>query len=225
MRGGNDAHVDLDGVRVADALELPFLENAQQLGLQRRAHGSDLVQEQRALVRLLDASLAGADRPGKGAPCVTEQLGFEQRLRDRAAVQGHEPVGPPGAVVVDRPRRQFLARPGFTGDEHRARRRGHGFQQLEQVAHHAAAPDQAIDAISILELRSQVGVLRFQPPLFDGGAQDVQQRIELEWLGNEVGGALFDRVYRVLHRPVSGNDDGDDVRDIVRAPHRARRGR
>ena len=54
---GDDAHVDLDRVRVADALELALLQHAQQLRLQRRAHRPDLVEEQRALVRLLEASL------------------------------------------------------------------------------------------------------------------------------------------------------------------------
>ena len=54
---GDDAHVDLDRVRVADALELALLQHAQQLRLQRRAHRPDFVEEERALVRLLEAAL------------------------------------------------------------------------------------------------------------------------------------------------------------------------
>ena len=39
----------------------------------------------------------------------------------------------------------------------------------------------------------------------------MQQLVELERLGDEVGGAAPDGVDRVLHRAVSGDDDGDDV--------------
>ena len=72
-------------------------------------------------------------------------------------------------------------------------------------------PDEAVDAIALLELRSQVGVLRLQPPLLERRSQHVQQRVELERLGDEVGGALLDGLDRVLHRAVAGDDDGDDV--------------
>ena len=40
----------------------------------------------------------------------------------------------------------------------------------------------------------------------------MQQRVELERLGDEVGGALLDGVDGVLHGAVAGDDDGDDVR-------------
>ena len=39
----------------------------------------------------------------------------------------------------------------------------------------------------------------------------MQQRVELKRLGDEVGRALLDRVDRVLHRAVAGDDDGDDL--------------
>ena len=92
MRRRDDAHVDLDRVRVADALELALLQHAQQLRLQRRAHRPDLVEEQRALVRLLEASLARADGAGERAAHVAEELRFEQRLGNRAAVERDEAV-------------------------------------------------------------------------------------------------------------------------------------
>ena len=50
-----------------------------------------------------------------------------------------------------------------------------------------------------------------QPPLFHRGVQHVEQRVELKRLGDEVGGALLDRVDGVLHRAVAGDHDGDDV--------------
>ena len=72
-------------------------------------------------------------------------------------------------------------------------------------------PDQAVDPIALLELRPQIGVLRLQPPLLERRAQHVQQRVELERLGDEIRRALLDGLDRVLHGAVAGDDDGDDV--------------
>ena len=88
---------------------------------------------------------------------------------------------------------------------------GDDLEQMKQVAHDRAAADQPVDPIALLELRPQVGVLRLQPPLLHRGAEHVQQRVELKRLGDEVGRALLDRVDRILHRAVAGDDDGDDV--------------
>ena len=74
VRGGDDADVDLDRVRVADALELALLQHAQQLRLQRRAHRPDFVEEERALVRLLEPALPVGDRAGERAAHVAEEL-------------------------------------------------------------------------------------------------------------------------------------------------------
>ena len=56
---GEHAHVHLDGAVLADALELALLQHAQQLGLQRRAHRADLVEEERAAVGLFEPALPG----------------------------------------------------------------------------------------------------------------------------------------------------------------------
>ena len=45
---GDQAEVGLDRLGAADALDLPFLDRAQQLGLQVEAQVADLVEEQRA---------------------------------------------------------------------------------------------------------------------------------------------------------------------------------
>ena len=80
----------------------------------------DFVEEQRALVRLLEPALPVADGAGERAAHVAEQLRLEQRLRNRAAVERDEPVRAPRAVVVNRARDDFLAGAGFAGDENRA---------------------------------------------------------------------------------------------------------
>ena len=80
--GGRDhAHVDARGERLAEPLELALLQDPQQLGLEVRAHGPDLVEEERPLVRLLEASRARADGAGEGAADMAEELRLEQRFR------------------------------------------------------------------------------------------------------------------------------------------------
>ena len=47
--------------------------------------------------------------------------------------------------------------------------------------------------------------------LFQGGMEHVEQRVELEWLGDEVRGPLLDGVDRILHSAEPGDDDRDDL--------------
>jgi hypothetical protein len=72
--------------------------------------------------------------------------------------------------------------------------------------------DEPLDPISILQLGPQVGVLGLEPALFERGSNDVQQRIELEWLRDEVRRAVLDRLDGILDRSVTRNDDRDDFR-------------
>ena len=60
VRRRDDAHVDLQRRRAADALEPLLLERAQNLRLQRQRQIADFVEEQRAAVRQLE--LAGLAR-------------------------------------------------------------------------------------------------------------------------------------------------------------------
>ena len=87
---GDDAHVDLQRRRAADALEALLLERAQDLGLQRQRQVADLVEEQRAAMRQLELARLARDRAGERALLVAEELGLEQRLGNRGAVDGDE---------------------------------------------------------------------------------------------------------------------------------------
>ena len=89
--GGRDhAHVDVDLLVAAKLGELGVLQDVQQLGLQRRLHLADLVEEDRAGVRLLELADARRRGAGEGALLVAEQLALEQLRRQRGAVHLHE---------------------------------------------------------------------------------------------------------------------------------------
>src|SRR5262249_8473811 len=85
VRGGDDAHVDLDGRRAADALEPLLLERAKNFRLQRERQIPDLVEEQRASMRQLELARLARRRARERTLLVPEELRFEQRLRNRRA--------------------------------------------------------------------------------------------------------------------------------------------
>src|SRR5437762_12579317 len=80
--GGRDqACIGSQRARASQAFELPFLEHAQQLGLQLEWNLPDLVEEYRAAVCQLEAADALCDSAGERAFFVTEQLAFQQACR------------------------------------------------------------------------------------------------------------------------------------------------
>src|SRR5207247_8385566 len=56
IRGGDDAHVDLQRGRATNPLEPLFFERSENLGLQRQRQIADFVEEQRAAVCQLELS-------------------------------------------------------------------------------------------------------------------------------------------------------------------------
>src|SRR5207247_6161459 len=90
--------------------ELALLENAQQLHLRLERQLADLVEEDRATGGELEPADAPLDRAGEGALHVTEELALHEARRDGAAVHLHQRPVLPGALAVDRPRYQLLAR-------------------------------------------------------------------------------------------------------------------
>ena len=104
----DDPRVDRDRLPPADPLDHPLLEEAQQLDLQRQRNVADLVEEQGAALGELDLADVRLDRAGERAALVAEQLGLEQVLGDRGAIDRDEVALAP-AHLVDRAGEQLLA--------------------------------------------------------------------------------------------------------------------
>jgi hypothetical protein len=84
-------------------------QHAQQSRLQVEWHVADLVEEQRAVLCLLEAAAPRGLGAGKGAALMAEQFGLEQILRDRRGVQGNERLRGAWAVLVQRVSNELLA--------------------------------------------------------------------------------------------------------------------
>src|SRR5262249_49165670 len=84
--GANHAHFDFLVFLGTDAAELAILKQLQQLRLQRRIKLRNLIKEQRAAVRQLNAAGFGTISSREGALFVSEKLALQQRAGDRGAV-------------------------------------------------------------------------------------------------------------------------------------------
>src|SRR5690606_23567563 len=130
-----------DRLVAADALEAPLLQHVQELDLRTERDLGDLVEEQGALVRLLEAPRAPPVGARERPLLVPEQLALEQRLRERRAVDGDERLAGARAQRVDGARELPLAGPALARDEHRGARAGDLLRQAVDPLHHRARPE------------------------------------------------------------------------------------
>src|SRR5581483_1865721 len=113
----DQAEIDLDRLLAAHGIDLAFLKGAQQLDLRIERKLADLVEKERALVRLDELAGTLLGRSGKRALLVTEQDALDEILRDGAAVEGDEGLAGAGAFALDRARDQLLADARFAFDQ------------------------------------------------------------------------------------------------------------
>ena len=201
IRGGDDARVGVNRAIAADRTDLAVLQHAQQLHLHRRRHVADLVEKHRAAVRLLEDALAIRDRAGERAAYVAEQLRFEERLRDGAAVDRHKRLRSPRAVDVDGARDELLSRAALTLDEHRC----HGIRGVCNLfvdrEHPRRTPDDAFGRS--LAMRLQWGRLPIAPERArDGGAH----LADVERLADVVERAGAHRLHGGLERAEAADE-------------------
>ena len=82
-----------------------------------RAHVPDFIKENRSAVSHGEAPVAVIDGVCKSALHMSEELGFEQFLRDGPAIDGDEHAFGAATVVVQGPCDEFLPGSALTRDE------------------------------------------------------------------------------------------------------------
>src|SRR6266481_1222311 len=123
--------VYLMGPSAAQPLELLLLQHAEKLWLQGQWDVAHLVEEQRPLVRHLEAADLLRDRAGKRAFFVSKKFAFQQIEWDGGAIQLDEGAPATRAEVVNCARDQLLARAGFSLDQNGGIGRRDAFDLLE----------------------------------------------------------------------------------------------
>ena len=105
---GDDSHVHRHRSRPAHRGNVAALECSEDLGLRRERHVSDLVEEERPLVRLLELPHPVGHRSRKGALYVAEEFGLDQLGGDGGAVHLDKQLLPAGRAPVQSPGGEFL---------------------------------------------------------------------------------------------------------------------
>src|SRR5580704_108749 len=110
IRGRDEANVDANRARCADAFDLLFLQRAQELHLTLERQLADLIEEQRRAVGRLEPSHASLHGARERAALVAEELALDQPRSNRATVERHHGLECPGALRMECSRDQLLAR-------------------------------------------------------------------------------------------------------------------
>jgi hypothetical protein len=131
----------------AYAFEGTFLNRPKQLGLSRQREVGHLIEKQCATGRMLELSFPAA-HAGGGSILDPEELGFDQRVDQRGAVDGKElPVAAP-AQLVDLPSDKFLAGPTGTLNQDRELSRCYALDTIPQSLHDGARSNEWCRAIT-----------------------------------------------------------------------------
>ncbi|SVJ77443.1 Uncharacterized protein conserved in bacteria [Klebsiella pneumoniae] len=200
-------HVHLDRPATADPLDLLFLEKAQQVGLQLQRQVADLVEEQGAAVGRLDPPDLALVRAGEGALLVAEQLGLDQVLGNRPAVDRDErPVRAP-RLPVQGTRDQFLAGAALAPDQYRRVGRCQLRQQPAQVAYGQALAEQLVLALSIAGHRAAPA----QAGHAEGAAEGHLHPRHVERQGMEVEEPFADEIADAIQRQGVRAEHGDPL--------------
>ena len=144
--GGDDADIHPQGLIAADPLHLPLLEDTQQLGLERGAAFTNLIEEQGAAIRQLKTSFTLTHRPGKGAFLMAEQFAFQQGVRQRRAVKFDEGGASPWRMVMDGVGDQLFPGAAFAAYQHGGVPARDLTDHLHDLAHRRALADHIVKA-------------------------------------------------------------------------------
>jgi len=205
VRRGDDAGIDLDLLPPPDPLERLVLEESEELDLEREREFPDLVQEERPPLGVLYLPFLLLDGTGKGPPLVAEQLGLEEGLGDRPAVDGDEGARLSETPLVDGLRREFLPGATFADDQDRDVGGGHLADGLEDPPDPLTRPDHLL----LLGL----GPCGEGPPLVlqlgdpAGPPHDESEEVEVHGLAEEVVCPVAHGPDGVLPVPVAGADN------------------
>jgi hypothetical protein len=203
----------------AEALQRGFLQEAQKIALHVERQVAHLVEKQRSALRRLDAPDLALHGAGEGTPLVAEQLGLDERLGNRAAVDGHERTVGARRSLVDGARAELLAGAAFAADEHRRARCGDLADGAKELAHHFARADHLFVVGADRGLRAfdhERHAVRVAGPGVEPLRRDRHRQVIEELMHDEIRQALVDlelglQQRKPLHAPVARAQHGELV--------------
>jgi hypothetical protein len=119
----------------ADTDEGAVLEDLEELGLDAEIEAADLVEKESAHVRLLDSAELGAHGARKCPFFITEELGFEERMRDCRTAHLNQGTARPHGESMQKPNANLLACTALTLNQNGDIRLGYSFQLVSDGLH------------------------------------------------------------------------------------------
>ncbi len=202
--GGTDQpHIHLDGFVAAHPLELPFLQHAQEFGLESRRDLADLVEKQGAAMGQLETPLAFGGGAGEGAFFVPEQFGLQQGFGQRGTIERDERPFAARTQVVEGAGDDFLAGTALPAQQDRGAAGRHLVDLGKNLLHPLRHADDVFQAVFALQLLLEPVLL-----LHEGGALGADMLMQM--------GRLADQVGRHLEQPDDALvADGDAARSTA----------
>ena len=206
--GRDDPDVGRQGIFGSQWLESSLFDQSHELGLSLEAHLSDVVHEESAPVRQQHYPFLVTFRIRKRVPDMSEELVFDQLVRDGCGTDLDEAFVSPLAALVEHPGHQLLAGTAFAEEQDPSTRGSRGRDLFPQPLHSAGFPDQMQSGPeSFLEL----DVLLFQPFLPQGILGRQHHHLQGKGFFQEVEGTQFGGFNGGFNRPVSCDHDHLDV--------------
>ena len=143
-------------------LELAFLQDAEELGLELERDLAHFVEKDGPPVGELEPTDLVRDRAGEGALLMPEQLALDQTGGDGGAVELDEGLVIPTAQAVDRAGDELLPGAGLALNQHGGVRRRYLLHQPHHPLQRRAVPDDLAPASFAVDLLPKVGVVREQ---------------------------------------------------------------
>ena len=119
MGRGDDAGIGADRHAPTDRGVFAVLQDAQQASLRLGRHVADLVEKQRAALRLLEAAHIARGGAGEGAFLMAEQLAFDQLAGDCRHIDRDERTRAALTEIMQGPGDQLLSGAALAGDHDR----------------------------------------------------------------------------------------------------------
>ncbi|MNE19286.1 hypothetical protein D3C80_1123590 [compost metagenome] len=143
---------------------------------------------------------------------MAEQLGLEQLLGDRRAVESDKGLAGARAKLMQAARDLLLAAAGFAANQHVDRQAGEVQDLLAQLLHALGHAQQIrLQAYLQIGLFMQAAVLQHQLAFFQGAAQAAEQGFGAEGLFKKVVGAIAHGLDRHRHIAMAGEQDHRQV--------------
>src|SRR5262249_26991405 len=155
-------------VHAAYPQQLALLKDAQELRLDIGTYLGELVQEERAAVRALEAAGTRTDRAGERAFLVAEELALEHARGERLQVDGDEGLSHAIAPVGGGARDELLASPALPLDQDRRAARGAPPHERQHLLAARALGDHGLRRIAARDLLAQPAVLALEAAQLEG---------------------------------------------------------